>query len=109
MPEPDAYVTRVEGELDLAACPDLESALAHAERSRPDRIVLDLDRLSFIDAEGLQTLLDASRRSASNGSRLRLTRPRGHVARMFRLTMLDVTLPFADPVGPRAAREGLES
>lgn len=96
--EPDAYVIRVEGELDLPGCSDLESALAHAEMSQADRIVLDLDGLTFIDARGLQTLLAASRRSASNGSRLRLTRGTGEVSRMFRLTMLDLTLPFTDPV-----------
>lgn len=96
---PNAYVIRIEGKLDRAGCPDLTSALAAAERSRAGRIVLDLDRLSSIDSRGLQTLLEASRRSASNGNRLRLTRGRGDVACMFRLTLLDVTLPFTEPLG----------
>ena len=96
--EPDAYVIRVEGELDLPGCSDLESALAEAERSEGGQIVVDLDGLRSIDARGLQTLLAASRRSANNGSRLRLTRGTGEVSRMLRLTMLDLTLPFTDPV-----------
>lgn len=95
----NAYVIRIEGKLDRAGCHDLTSALAAAERSRAGRIVLDLDRLSSIDSRGLQTLLEASRRSASNGNRLRLTRGRGDVACMFRLTLLDVTLPFTEPLG----------
>ena len=105
--QPDAYVIRVEGELDLPGCFDLESVLADAERTQAGRILLDLDGLSSIDARGLQTLLGASRRSASNGSRLRLTRGRGDVARMFRLTMLDLTLPFTDRVVPRECRVAL--
>jgi anti-anti-sigma factor len=101
--EPDAYVIRVKGELDRPGCSDLESALAEAERSQEGQIVVDLDGLRSIDARGLQTLLAASRRSASNGSRLRPTRGMGEVSRMFRLTMLDLTLPFTDPVEAQAS------
>jgi anti-sigma B factor antagonist len=93
-------VIRADGELGAPGCRYLESALADAERSQAGRIVLDLDGLSFIDAGGLQTLIGASRRSASNGNRLRLTRGRGEVARLLRLTMLDLTLPFTDSVSP---------
>jgi anti-sigma B factor antagonist len=96
--EPDVCVIRVEGELDLPGMPDLESALANAELRQADRIVLDLDGLSFIDAGGLRMLVGAARRSANNGNRLTLTRGTGEVSRMFRLTMLDLTLPFTDPV-----------
>ena len=99
--EPDAYVIRVEGELDLAGTSDLESALADAELSQADRIVVDLDGLRFIDASGLGILVGASRRAADDGNRLRLTRGTGEVARLFRLTMLDLTLPFTDPVEAR--------
>lgn len=104
--QPDAYVIHIEGELDAARCPDLESALADAEQSQAGRIVVDLDRLNSIGASGLQTLLRASRRSASNGDRLRLTGGRGDVALMFRLMMLDQTLPFTESVSPHAERRG---
>jgi anti-anti-sigma factor len=107
----DGYVLRMEGELDLAGCPDLESALADAERSRAGRIVVDVDGLSSIDARGLEVLLWALRRSARNGNRLHLTRGRGEVARLFRMMMLDVTLPFMESVsthesGADTARKG---
>jgi anti-anti-sigma factor len=100
---PDAHVIRVEGELDQPGCSDLELALAEAERSQGGQIVVDVDGLRSIGARGLRTLLAASRRSASNGSRLRLTRGTGEVSRMFRLTMLDLTLPFTDPVDAQAS------
>ena len=102
---PVAYVIRIEGELAVAGCSDLESALAAAERSQAEQIVVDLDQLSFIDAGGLETLLRASRRSASNGSRLRLTRGRGEVARLLSLTLLDLTLPFTEPLGESPSGE----
>lgn len=91
------YVIRIEGELDAGGCRDLELALAAAEQAQAGRIILDLEELTFIDAAGLTTLLEASRRSASNGNRLQMTRGNGHPADMFRLTGLDLTLPLTDP------------
>jgi anti-anti-sigma factor len=78
--ENDAYVIRVEGELDLSAHPRLERALADAEASQASLILLDLDRLTYIDAAGVETLLAAAQRSASNGDRLRITPGKGEVA-----------------------------
>jgi len=94
--QPDAYIIALEGELDLEGCADLDLALREAERTPASRVILDLEELTFIDSNGLQTLLEASRRSAGNGSRLRLTRGTGNPADMFRLTALDMTLPFTE-------------
>ncbi len=93
----DAYVIRVQGELDLAGCLDLNSALMCAEHSRASRIILDLEEMTFIDSSGVEALLRASRRSASNGNHLQITRGKGYPAEMFRLTALDQTLPLTDP------------
>jgi anti-anti-sigma factor len=92
--EGDSYDICVEGELDLSECPRLERALRKAEASRATRILLDLERLTFIDAAGLSVLVMAWHRSARNGNRLRVTGDRGNVAYMFHLTALDTVLPF---------------
>ena len=93
----DAYVIRAQGELDLASCPKLDCALMDAEQSRASRIFVDLEELTFIDSSGLKALLRASRRSASNGIRLQITRGKGDTAEMFRLTAFDQILPLIDP------------
>ena len=93
----DAYVVRIAGELDLSGCPGLERTLEEAEQTEADRIIIDLEELTFIDSIGLRILLEASRRSASNGNRLQLTRGRGHPAKMFLLTGLNEVLPLTDP------------
>ena len=95
--QPGAHVIRIAGELDLAGSSDLESALRVAERVKADRIIVDLEALTFIDSVGLGTLLRASRRSASDGNRLEITRGTGQPAEIFRLTGLDRPLPLADP------------
>jgi anti-anti-sigma factor len=95
--QPGAHVIRITGELDAGGCPDLESALQEAERAQVDRIIVDLEALTFIDSVGLATLLETSRRSASDGNRLEITRGRGQPAEILRLTGLDKVLPLADP------------
>lgn len=93
---PDVYVICLHGELDLAGSPALELALTEAEESETDRILLDLEALTFTDVSGLNVLHRAGDRSARNGNRLWITRGTGQVARMLRLTALDSSLPFAD-------------
>jgi anti-anti-sigma factor len=93
----DVYVIALVGELDLAGCADLDLALSEAERTPVARIVVDLEKLTYIDSSGLEALVEACRRSASNGNRLELTPGIGHPADMFRLTTLDMTLPFTEP------------
>jgi anti-sigma B factor antagonist len=93
----DEVVVRVKGELDLAGRPRLDGVLAYSEAGEARRIVLDLDQLTFIDAAGLHGLDAASRRSAESGSRMWMTRGRGDVAAILRLTSLDRTLPFIEP------------
>jgi anti-anti-sigma factor len=92
--EGDEYVVRLIGVLDAASCRTFNEALEQAERSDATMILLDVNRLVFIDSSGLQAILAAKRRSDVDSNRLRLTRGTGHVADMFRLTALDHVLPF---------------
>jgi anti-sigma B factor antagonist len=94
--EGDTYVVRLIGELDLAGCDLTEQALLAADASEATSILIDIDRLEFIDSHGLRILLRAQRRDEEgSGGRLRVTRGSGHVAELLRLTAIDQTLPFA--------------
>ena len=53
----DRLAVRVAGELDIATAPALESTLLHALDSEAASIVLDLERVSFIDSMGLRVLV----------------------------------------------------
>lgn len=88
------YTVCISGELDHVSCGQLEPAMLEAEASPAKRIVLDLDGLEFIDSSGLQAILKAKRRGESDPGRLTMTRGTGEVAEMFRLTALDLVLPF---------------
>jgi anti-anti-sigma factor len=87
----DVLVLRLVGELDLAGTATLAEAVRNAERSRHSRVLFDISGLRFIDSTGLGALVDANRRLSD---RVRITRPAGQLADIFRLTGLDQTLPF---------------
>ncbi|MGH2954762.1 MAG: STAS domain-containing protein [Solirubrobacterales bacterium] len=90
----DTYVVRATGELDLSNCAQFDREVRAAEVSDAARILLDLDGLQFIDSAGLTMIRRAMMRNERTG-RLRITRGRGYVADLFRLTAFDQTLPFA--------------
>jgi anti-sigma B factor antagonist len=92
----DEIIIHVKGEFDLAVRPHFDRVLAESEARAGRRILLELDELTFIDAAGLYALDAASARSAENGSRMRMSRGRGDVATILRLTSLDRSLPFIE-------------
>jgi anti-anti-sigma factor len=49
----------VTGELDAATAPGLAGRLMSVAGTRPERLVLDLGRLVFVDVAGVRTLDDA--------------------------------------------------
>ena len=90
----DSLMVRAAGELDMNSAPELEDALSHALDSGAASIVLDLERVSFIDSMGLRLLVWAARESRENGNRLRIDCGSGPVRRMMELTTLDRSLPL---------------
>jgi anti-anti-sigma factor len=53
---------RVSGALDLSGACDFDDALRRVERDRPQRLVLDLSALEFLDSAGLARILALRRR-----------------------------------------------
>jgi anti-sigma B factor antagonist len=76
----------VDGELDIATAPMLDATLADVERGTTRTLLLDLDRVRFMDSTGLRSLLSALRRAEADGRRLRLANLPPDVERV-----LDVT------------------
>jgi anti-anti-sigma factor len=72
---PAALVVRVSGEIDIATAPALAEALrARLEAAGPGaELIVDLAAVTFIDARGLATLLEAAETARSRGIVLRTT------------------------------------
>jgi anti-sigma B factor antagonist len=91
----DMVVVVVEGELDLCAAPELEKSLAGLGATGASAIVVDLDRVSFMDSAGVHVLL---RFATSDGKRDRLALSTGspQVRRLLELTGVKRYLSFVD-------------
>jgi anti-sigma B factor antagonist len=95
----ESVLVRAVGDLDVATAPELISRMTDAVRSHPvpDRVVVDLAGVSFLDPRGLGALIEARNRITESGSRLVLARPSAAVQRILALTELDGVLPVEGP------------
>lgn len=89
-----SVILLVDGEIDIATAPQLDEALARAEATEATAVVVDLDRVGFIDSTGLHVLLKYALMSSQNGQRLRLTKGSPQVRRLFEISGTRDHLPF---------------
>jgi anti-sigma B factor antagonist len=94
----DAGTTiRLSGELDISTAGELERVLGELELpGGPDRIVMDLRGLRFMDSTGLRLLVTADLRLRREGRELALVPGPEPVHRVFRLALLEDRLTFVD-------------
>ena len=71
--EPDRVILRLDGELDMASAPLLRGALEQVQPDAAAMIVLDLERLRFIDSTGLRVILWAREHYLGRGQELAVT------------------------------------
>jgi anti-sigma B factor antagonist len=76
-------VVRLDGELDMASAPMLQSALERAEEHESSALVIDLGHLRFMDSTGLRIILLECERCRSSGRRFALTPGSSQVQRLF--------------------------
>lgn len=81
-----------QGDLDLAAAPELKETLRLALASDAQAIVIDLRGLELLDSTGLRTLLEAHQ--SEGGERVSFVAGNEHVQGVLRLSGLLDTLPF---------------
>lgn len=96
---------RLAGELDLASCGVLRRALTEAA-SRSADTILDLRRVTFIDAAGLRSVLTAQRDARAASHRLIIRRPHPALQNLFAMTGV---LPFLELEDPRNEHAHLAS
>ena len=90
-----AVTVVVEGELDLHSASVLRSVLNEAEEAGPDRVVLDLGGLTFIDSAGIGVLVGALRRLEARGGTLTVVDVPNAIRRVFDVTHLSKAFGLA--------------
>jgi anti-sigma B factor antagonist len=84
------------GELDIATLPRLEEALEATLAKCPERLVLDLRPLAFLDSSGLRQFIVLADRAQLEGWELVLVRPGPPALSIFQITRAEENLPFVD-------------
>lgn len=92
----DRVILSLRGELDLTSAPIFERELQAAESAKPERLVIDLSGLEFMDSTGLRALLLARERSQQDGFGLSLRRGPRQVQRVLELTKTADAFEFED-------------
>ena len=103
----DAFGIRVErdgstlllhltGEFDWGCIGRVEAALERASEKRVKQVILDLEKLQFMDSAGLRTVLRANERARAERFELVVVRPRGLANRVFTLTRASKQLTLVD-------------
>ena len=82
----EGEVVALNGELDLSSAPELEALMREIESSGPDRILVDLHELKFMDSSGLALLIRAQQMTRAGGHRLELRPGPNQVQRLFEMT-----------------------
>ena len=98
----DAYVVRLGGELDLYNVEQVRTALLDVAGKAPERLVLDLAEVEFIDSTALGALIEA-RATLPNRRGLLLAAPNIDTRRALQVSGLDRHLPVHDSVGDALA------
>jgi anti-anti-sigma factor len=86
----------LDGEVDLATAPEVRTALlAILGDQRTATLVVDLERVMFLDCAGLGALVGVRNAAVESGRTIRVTNPRPIVRRVLDVTGLSIV--FASP------------
>ena len=79
-------VFQVNGEINISTSPDLKKSF---EKQPCKKIVVDLEKVNYIDSSGLATLVELLKKTKSQGGNLGLAGMSDKVKSLFEITKLD--------------------
>ena len=88
------HILQLEGDIDLAASPDLREVLRELSEQQPPLLVLDFEAVPYIDSSGLATLVEYVRNAKDYQGKLAIVSPNDRVRTVFELVRLDQLLPL---------------
>ena len=80
------FIFQVNGEINISTSPDLKKQF---EKQPAKKIVVDLEKVAYIDSSGLATLVEILKKTKSQGGSLGLAGMSDKVKSLFEITKLD--------------------
>jgi len=96
--EGDHTVLEVGGEIDVYTAPKLREQFAQLVEDGRYGIVVDLEKVGFLDSTGLGVLVGGLKKVRSHDGWLRLVCTEERILKIFRITGLDKVFPIHDSV-----------
>lgn len=90
----DVCTVTLVGEVDVYSAPRLKEELTARIEAGCDHLVVDMDRVGFIDSSGLGVLVSALRRARERDGGVRIVCTKENVLKIFRITGLDKVFPI---------------
>jgi anti-sigma B factor antagonist len=82
------------GRLDVAGAPALKEAVSEVVKEGPQKVVIDMEGVSFVDSTGLGSVIAALKQVRGSQGELRLAAPNQQVRVVLELTTLDRIFPY---------------
>ncbi len=97
------YILALEGEIDLHTSPRIAAELRALIKDKPEKLVIDCSKVSYIDSSGLAVLIDGMQRVEAYRGKLYLVGMRETVRTIFKTSRLDQAFRIRDKVGDAIA------
>ncbi|MEL7474238.1 MAG: STAS domain-containing protein [Planctomycetota bacterium] len=85
---PGVYVVAPRGDIDMSCSPQFRDAIKGVQDKRPERIVVDLAGVRYMDSSGLATLVEAMKNAKASSTRLVLCAMNEKVLAIFEIARL---------------------
>ena len=96
--EGDFTVVEVGGEIDVYTAPKLRECLVDLVNSGRHNLVVDMEKVEFLDSTGLGVLVGGLKRVRAHDGSLRLVCTQERILKIFRITGLTKVFPIHDSV-----------
>lgn len=105
---PEAYVLRLQGEVDLSTAPLFQDALQGIV-GNGRQVIVDMSDLRYLDGSGLRLLFWARERLLAHGRQMLVTGPSPVIRRLLRIVGLHEVVPILETVAEAIERLGGEN
>jgi anti-sigma B factor antagonist len=99
----DRTVVEVGGEIDVYTAPKLREQLVELVNDGNHHLVVDMERVDFLDSTGLGVLVGGLKRVRAQEGSLRLVCNQERILKIFRITGLTKVFPIHDSVDEAVA------
>ena len=92
----DTKICLAEGDIDINTSPQVKKAFDKIIQSKSPKVVINLQKVGYIDSSGLATLVEILKNFKSFGGRLKLCNLSNKVKSLFEITKLEKLFDIRD-------------